>query len=50
MKTMDKDEIREMAEKISTLDAPSQVLIRNGITILADRQKMAQVESGKESK
>jgi len=44
MKTMDKDEIREMAEKISTLDAPSQVLIKNGITLLADRQKMERVK------
>ena len=46
----EREELENLASTLASLDEQSLVLIRNGITILADRQKMAQVESWKESK
>lgn len=40
MTTKERQEILEMAKKFTELDEPSRVLIKNGIALLSDRQKI----------
>lgn len=45
MTTKERQEILEIAKQFTELDEPSRVLIKNGIALLSDRQRMEEARS-----